>query len=189
MKSQTIHLDEAGLIRSVVDMNDLSADVRHHLSECPICQRKKQQFEQELTSLERMAEAFAPLPRKRVMYLEKPFGKVSFYTLLRPVFAAGTAIVLLVLGILWLPAPLTISQNEQTEHSQTEQIARVVEEMEEDRQLMAEIRDLEEDALPDFYQGISGESYGYFDEDFVDFVVPMEETRIRPAGRFANSPD
>ncbi|MDM8552789.1 hypothetical protein QUF72_22100 [Desulfobacterales bacterium HSG2] len=178
MKIQTIHLDEEQLIRSVVDENDLSADVRNHLSACPMCQGKKQQFERELDTLGHMAKIFAPSPRESVTYSEKPgfFEKVGFYPLLRPVLAA-----LLIFGIILPPALLTISEEER--------MARLVEEMENDRQLMTEIRALEEDALPDFYQDISGEFYGYFDEEFVNFVAPMEETRIRPAGRFASSPD
>ena len=181
MKSQTIHLNEEQFIRSVVDISDLSADAQIHLSACPMCQKKKQQFEQELNRLECMAKAFAPLPQRNVICSEKPafLKKISFYPLFRPVFAAGTAVLLLTLGIIWLPAPI----------SQEEQMARLAIEMEDDRQLMTEIRILEEDALPEFYQDISGEFYGYFDEEFVDFVVPMESIRIRPAGRFASSPD
>ena len=165
MKCKDLHLDEDQVIRSVVDENDLAARVRNHLSTCLVCQGKKQQIEQELRSLGRMAKEFAPLPQQKVRL---PFDKSSSLWPWRPVFATGFAAILLIAGIWWSGLFTT---------SQEKMMAQIMRETEKDRQLMAEIQALEGYAPLDFYPDISTESYdGYFDE-FLEFVVSLEENQ------------
>ncbi|QTA90670.1 hypothetical protein [Desulfonema magnum] len=168
MKSKTIHLDEDQLIWSVVDENDLAPAVRNHLSSCPVCQERKRHFEQELNNLGNMTKAFSPLPR------EKPVPVVQiFRNWLRPAFVSGFALVLLIMGI-WWSSPFPVSQENR--------MTQAVGEMEDDSQLVVEIRVVEEYALPDLYMDIAGESYGYFGDEFLEFVVPLEENQIRSTG-------
>ena len=49
--------------------------------------------------------------------------------------------------------------------------------MQKDEQLMAEIIALEEYSPIDVYQDDSEKFNGYFDEEFVEFVVPLEENQ------------
>lgn len=168
MKSNDLHLNEDQVIRSVVDENDLSVAVRDHLSTCLACQRKKEQIEKELTSLCRMAKESAPLPRQEIRL---PFHKPRLWSW-RPVFATGLAVILLIAGVWWYGL-VTTSKEKMT--------AQIIGEAEKDRQLTAEIDALEEYAPYDFYPDISGESDpDYFDE-FLEFVVPLEENQNKEA--------
>jgi hypothetical protein len=167
MRSRDIHLNEERLICSVVDQNDLSADEQNHLFTCSVCQGEKQQLEQELTNLGRMAKEFAPLPEKNIIpllqeSLQKPRSSWSW----RPVFAAGFVVILLIVGI-WMYSPF--------KRYQEYKIAKLIERMKDDEKLMAEIRSLEEQALSGFYMDISGESYRYVDDEFLEFILPLEE--------------
>ena len=106
MKSKEIHLNEDQLIRFVVDENDLTGTERDHLSTCPVCRGEKERFEQELTSLGRLAKSFAPLPKQKI----RPFFQVSRRSWSwKPLFAVGFAAILLMIGIWWF-APFPISQ-------------------------------------------------------------------------------
>lgn len=169
MKSKDLHLNEDQVIRSVVDENDLPAAARDHLSTCLSCKREKGQIEQELTSLGRMAKESAPLPRQEIrLPFHKPRGLWSW----RPALATGLAVVLLIAGI-WWSSLVTTSKEKMT--------AQIILEAEKDRQLMAEIDALEEYVPSDFYPDISWESDpDYFDE-FLEFVVPLEENQNKEA--------
>ncbi len=203
-----IHLNEDQIIRAIVSEQDLPASLLAHLYACGTCQDKKQGLERELEILESMAGAFTPLPRRRRLKNFKKARRLVFFPIQRPAFAAGLA-ALLFLMALWWPWPFADSPGRQmAQMDQEREEARplvaeyVLEEgpmptpetltqrMEEDQQLMREICELEEHALPDFYLNISGEPYDYVDEEFLDFVVPSEETRLRPSSRvgYANSP-
>ncbi len=162
MNSKNLHLNEDQVIRSVVDENDLPATVRNHLSTCLVCQGKKQQIEQELSTLGGMASQFAPLPRREVrLPVYKPRSLWSW----RPVFAVGFAAVLLIAGIWWYALVTT---------SQEKMMSQIMWETKQDEQLMAEIYALEEYAPVDVYPDVSAESdAGYFDE-FLRFVSPLE---------------
>ena len=161
MNSKNLHLNEDQVIRSVVDENDLPATVRNHLSTCLVCQGKKQQIEQELSTLGRMASEFAPLPRREVRL---PFYKPRSLWSWRPVFVAGFAAVLLIAGI-WYALVAT---------SQEKMMSQIMWETKQDEQLMAEIYALEEYAPVDVYPDVSAEfDAGYFD-DFLRFVSPLE---------------
>ncbi len=176
MKPKEFHLNEDQILCSVVDEKDLTVNMQYHLSACPVCHQKKQQFGQELGRLGLMAKAFAPLPREKVRLLEKPgfFEKFGFYPIKKAAFAAGFAVVLIMAGITWQLGTFTDSQEKMMTH--------LVWEMEDDQQLMVEIRELEEYELPDFYLDIYGGSHGYFDEEFLNFVAPLEENQGSPVG-------
>jgi hypothetical protein len=165
VKSKNLHLDEDQVIRSVVDENDLPATVRNHFSTCLVCQGKKQQIEQELRNLGYVAEECAPLPRREVrLPFYEPRGLWSW----RPVFLAGFAAIVLMAGIWWYGL-LTASHEKM--------MSQVILETKKDEQLMAEINALEEYTPVDLYPDISGEpDLGYFDE-FLMFVVPLEENQ------------
>lgn len=172
MKSKHIHLSEDQLIRFLTDEKE-SGD---HLSACPECQGKKQQFEKELDKLGQMAKAFAPSPQYDTVFLKKTgfSEKTVYHPFRRSVFAAGFVIVLLVTGIWW---------SVQNDISSEPQLAGIISEMEKDQKLMSEIYEMGEYAPPDLYLEISGESYGYFNDEFLEFVAPLgEDGNTGPVG-------
>lgn len=171
MTRQNIHLNEDQLIRAVVDAQDLPAEIRQHLASCPMCREKKHYFETVLSNLEEMTETFSPLPQRKITLPDhQPFlRKIRWLAAPLPAFAAGLALFLLMLNT-WYPGPGKVSDENLR--------VQVVREAEDAPQLITEISALEEYTLPDIYQDISGESYGYFDNEFMDFIVPTEEKRI-----------
>ncbi len=170
------HLNEDQFIRAVVDESDLSGTARNHLSECPECRAKKQEFEELLSSFGAMAKAFAPLPRKKVGISVPP--RWFRYPLLQPVFAAGVLLALLLI-ILWQSVPLRV---------QDEGTARILREMEKDEALMAEVIELEESPVPEnLYPEIFAEPCGYFNDEFLEFVAPSEESRPLPRSAMPRS--
>ncbi|MDM8525596.1 hypothetical protein QUF80_19675 [Desulfococcaceae bacterium HSG8] len=172
MKTESVHLNEDQLICAVVDESDLTVAVRNHLFACPACQNEKQQFEQELKILGHMAEKFVPLHRKAVSSLpeRQGFWKNVFLSPVKwPRFAAGLTVILLMVGIWGSP---------QFETGYEEEIVQTAWESDEDQQMTTDIRVLEGYTLPEFYLDVSGETYGYFDEEFLEFVAPLEENQI-----------
>jgi len=170
MKKDSIHLNESEIIRAVTDQNDLPDDLRRHLSLCSVCQKKKEAFEHKLNHLAYMTEKFAPLPQKKLrLPLPSPVRILKPYNPSwnrHPVFVTGMAVTLLLIVSSWIMI-----------NNQGATTAQIIREMEEDQRLITEIQYLEENILPDVYTNISGESYEYFDEEFLDFMVPVEENR------------
>lgn len=173
MKDKIIHLSEDQLARSVADEGGTDRLAETHLSGCPECRERKARFEKELDRLAHLTDILTPPPRNPIMLPDEwePHGKSVFRPLGRPVFAGGIAVLLLLVGVWWSVRP-AISPQQRT--------ARIVSEMEEDRKLMSEIRELEEYALPEIYLEVSGESYGYLDKEFVEFVAPLEKEDKSP---------
>lgn len=162
------HLNEDQFIRAIADESDLSRTERTHLSECPECRAKKQEFEDILNTFTAMAKAFAPLPRKKIGLSERP--GFSRYPRLQPVFAAGLLFAMLLLISLWPSAP------SREEHGTTAR--QILREMEKDEALMDEVLELEESE--NLYPELFAEPCGYFNDEFLDFVVPSEEGRPSP---------
>jgi hypothetical protein len=159
------HLNEDQFVRTVADEKDLSGTERSHLSECPLCRAKKQEFEELLNNFTAMAKAFAPLPRKKIEITE-PAGFLR-YLRLQPLFAAGLLLMLLI-GF-W-----------QIRIHQEESLA-IIREMEKDEALMSEVIELEESPVPEnLYPEIFAEPCGYFNDEFLEFVAPSEESRPVP---------
>jgi len=169
VKGMDIHLNEDQIIKAVVDQNDLSADERSHLSTCSVCQGKKKQFEQELNNLGRMVKECAPLPERKLIPLyQEPLQKSWGSWFWRPVFVCGVALILLIAGI-WFSTPYKSYREYKT--------AQLIEEIEDDQKFMDAIEVLEEKVLFNFYPDVSGEPYSYVDDEFLEFIFPLEESQ------------
>ena len=167
IRSGAYHLNEDQFIRTVADEKDLSGTERSHLSECPLCRAKKQEFEELLNNFTAMAKAFAPLPRKKIE-INEPAGFIE--SAASALFAVGLLLMLLI-GF-W-----------QIRIHQEENLA-IIREMEKDEALMSEVIELEESPVPEnLYPEIFAEPCGYFNDEFLEFVAPSEE--IRPVPRSA----
>lgn len=161
MKESNMHLNEDQIVLSLVDENDLSEDMKNHLLACPECQEKKTALISELKNLGKMAKGLTPLPKRKPAL---PVRKSRRFGLGLPVVAAGCAAAL-VIAFLWN----TIFFNQPPK----QMTARLSTEVEADFYLMDDI--LEESALPDYYLDIAVASYSYFDDEFLEFVVPLGE--------------
>ncbi len=161
MKDKSIHLSEDQILLSLVDENDLSEDTKSHFLACPACRRKKATFVLELDRLGEKAKDFTPdLKQNSVLFSRKPrhfFPRI-------PIFAAGFALVLII--VLALSLVLFTDSSKQI-------TTRLAMETEEDLYLLEDI--LKESALPEYYLDIAVTFNSYFDDEFLEFIIPMEE--------------
>ena len=154
------HLDEDQIIVSIVDENDLPKKLKSHLDACPVCQEGKKALMAQLEEMGRMAKELAPRPQGIVL----PEPKVSWGLSFRwPVVASGLAslvIIAAVWGLMLFRGP----QMEMAPGFAGQQVVGLV--------FIEDI--LEESALPSYYLDIAVASFEYFDDDFMDFIAPME---------------
>ena len=162
-----LHLDETQIVQAVVDVADLSPDVREHLAACTHCLEIKENFAQELAKLGQLAEHYAPKPQRRIK-LPVAEGKQTFWSSFswRNV-AAATATVAAVLLIVW---GTNVMRNLSQPGTQN-----LAADMLEAERLMTEVNTLVDNALPSFYLEISGEKSPDDAEEFYQFLIPAVE--------------
>lgn len=167
MSSERInHLSEDQIIRAIVDQADLTRDLREHLSQCPQCGPKKRQAEENLAQLGRMAERFSPTPQRPIRL---PARQSRVFFLSRPwQFALGTAFVCL---FIWVLAGPLLFKDEPVKKAGISTRYMI----ESDQQFMTEVTLLSENALPQEYMDMIGESDEDLEEDFMDFLIPSLE--------------
>jgi len=161
MKTHDLHLDADQIIHAVVDADDLITFERNHLLKCPLCQRKEQELEEELKRLGEMSKEMVPLPRRRFIPVAQE--SQSWFSW-QHVLTTGFVIVLLMIGIWWTSIFTRLKENESIQ---------ITQEMETSQQLMAEINFIEDYALPDRYLDIIVETNDYYDEEFLEFILPL----------------
>ncbi len=157
------HLRENDILQAVIDDTDLSVPRQRHLLECPQCRSQKERLENELTRLGQLAEHYVPEPQRRVRVAEQevraPFFNRGF------VFSA--AAVAAVIIVVW--ATFLIRSQQQGS------IGNLAQNMVEAERLMMEIDVLVENALPQVYLDIIGETKLNLDQDFLDFLIPTPD--------------
>lgn len=159
MTEKRTHLNDDQFVVSLVDENDLSKDAREHLLACPVCQEKRRALALDLDHIGGLARDLAPLPQKQPMPALREHRRFYFRL---PAFSAAIAVALLVF-CLWNIDLRTDSSNQVTKQLSVE------EEM--SPGLLDDI--LEASVVPPIYVDIAGASTSYFDDDFVEFVVPL----------------
>lgn len=161
MKDKDIHLNEDQILLSIVDGGEPREEVKNHLAACPLCREERAVLIGDLERLGQMAEELTPLPQKRSVL---PLRKPQRFRLRLPVFAAGFAVVLLI-ACLWSLSFFTDPSKQTRPPFSTEVKA--------DLSLIDDI--LEDSALPEYYLDIADAPYGYFDDRFLEFLVPLGE--------------
>jgi len=161
------HLDEDQLIQALVDKTDLRQDLRKHLSQCGHCSERKRHMEEDLLQLGRMAERLSPSPRRKVQLPAKqPYRTIQWSWRWRTALGVAAAAVFMLFVInlppLFKPEPVV-------------KIAPITQEKIEDEALMTEVSRLSENALPQEYMDMIGESDEDSEEDFMDFLIPSLE--------------
>ena len=166
-REKRIHLDDEDVFVAVVDESDLPAGLQEHLSTCPECRKRKEAFAENLARLGQVAERLAPLPRRKVSIPAAETRSPQWWPWgwrrgMVAVMAAAAVVV-----VAWLSTSLITTPESR--------IAKLQQELLEDDRLMAEVRLLEENALPPLVMEIAGESHPGFDHRFMRFVVPIDE--------------
>jgi predicted anti-sigma-YlaC factor YlaD len=161
------HLEEDDILQAVIDDTDLSVLQQQHLAECSQCRTHKERLEHELARLGQLAERYAPKPQRRIIVAEQ---KVR-WPLLNWRIAFSAAAVAAVILIVW---GTILIQNQQQGS-----IGNLAQDMVEAERLMTQINILVENALPQVYLDIVGETSLSLDEDFMDFLIPTNEGAAR----------
>jgi len=135
------HLDEAQILGTLVDEDALAPEVREHLSVCSSCLAEKERLQRNLHTMGKLARSLAPSPAG-FFSLEEARSFRRFTWNWRQGAAAGFALACVVAVLVGTFIPGSLRNEKASMFSQ---------EMIEDDELMAEIRDLEQDALPPLY--------------------------------------
>jgi hypothetical protein len=164
------HLKEKQILQALIDAKDLPMPLQKHLIECVHCRSQKEHLEQELARLGQLAQRYAPEPQKRILVTDqKPRSAFSEFLSGRLAFAA--AAVAFVLIVIW--GTLLIRSHQQGS------IGNLAKDVVEAERLMTEINVLVENALPQVYLDIVGETNLNMDKDFMDFLIPTGESTPR----------
>jgi hypothetical protein len=161
MKDKGTHLNEDQILTSLVEKKDLPEERRRHLENCAVCQDKRTSFLSELEYLGKMAGEFTPRPQRKPVLPARESGRQRFRRLaFVSGFAAAVLVAILCSVILFSDSS---KQNKVDLAVQSEVRLHLVEEI------------LDEPALSRHYLDITVTSYSDFDEEFLKFVVPLEE--------------
>ncbi len=161
------HLGENDILQAVIDDTDLSMLQQQHLQECSQCRSQKERLENELARLGQLAEHYAPEPQRRVTVAEQKVRAPFF----NKGFAFSAAAVAAVIIVVW--ATFLIRSQQQGS------IGNLAQNMVEAERLMTEIDVLVENALPQVYLDIVGETNLNLDQDFLDFLIPTSDDAPR----------
>jgi len=178
MKNQDGHLNEDRIIRAIVDENDLTTTEQNHLSNCSMCQKEKQEFEQVLSRMGDISQELVPSPQRRFIFT--PQKSLSWFRW-QPALATGFVIVLLIMGI-WWSSPFELFQENGS--------LQITQKIESDQQFVGEISLVEDYVLPDRYLYIIGTSdeddyddydtyddyndyENYYDDELLESVIPL----------------
>jgi hypothetical protein len=160
MKTEIGHLNEKQLIAAVVAEEGLKEKPRRHLETCSLCRGERDALTSKLDLLGRMAKEFTPRPRKRPAIPLRESHPISFR---RMALAAGLGAALLV-AFIWGPALIP--------DPATQMVVELAGDEEMEVFLVDDI--LDESALPDYYLDMAASSDSYFDDEFMEILVPLE---------------
>ena len=161
------HMGENDILQAVIDDKDLSMQQQQHLQECSQCRSQKERLENELARLGQLAEHYAPEPQRRIRVVEQKVRAPFF----NRGFAFSAAAVAAVIIVVW--ATFLIRNQQQGS------IGNLAQNMVEAERLMMEIDVLVENALPQVYLDIVGETNLNLDQDFLDFLIPASDDPTR----------
>ena len=161
------HLDSGRIVASVVDERELSPGEREHLSRCPECTAARARLASQLSVLSGQVARHTPLSRKKIVLpAEQPVNAMAWIMRWSLGVAAAVATVVIVAAFLLgrlFPGGLQVVDE-----------TKLAGETARDEMLLAEVRALENDPLPEAYSEIIPDPGVSLDEDFFDFLIPLE---------------
>lgn len=161
------HLDPERIVASMVDELELSSVEREHLSLCPECAAARASLASRLAGLSGQAARHTPPSRRKVVLPEeKPVNATAWVMRWSLGVAAAVATVVVVAAFLLgrlFPGGLPVVDE-----------TKLAGETARDEMLLAEVRALENDPLPDAYSKIIPDPGVILDEDFFDFLIPLD---------------
>jgi len=161
------HLRQDHTVRAAIDRSDLRPDRQNHLSVCRECQAAVTELEATLASLGKAARQHTPAPNRQIELHQKELRMPAFpfrhWQAAVGSALAGLALVCLIWGS-FLGAPKSV----QTADLKPESPAN-------SETIITEISIMLADILPPEYQEIASGTVCYFDDSFVEFLMPVIE--------------
>ncbi|MFC1824575.1 hypothetical protein ACFL9T_17855 [Thermodesulfobacteriota bacterium] len=162
MKDKTLHPDEDQILRSLVDDHGLPEKTRKHLEDCEACRHLRSSFQSELEFMGKMAGECTPAPLKKPVLPEPKPDRQQKYRL--PVFAFGFAAAALVAVLSVFILFSDFSRELGTDLAVKSEVR---------MHLLEDI--LNESELSENYLDITSTDVSYFDDEFLEFVIPLED--------------
>ncbi|MBT8338973.1 MAG: hypothetical protein HKP58_08980 [Desulfatitalea sp.] len=162
----TSHLTHDELLTALVDTEDLHAGRKEHLRACARCSHDLAQLTFRFTRMGQTARKLAPAPSRPFRLPQRREKPSAFF--LRPVWLMGLTAALLLAITIWRPQWMP----------HTDVPFRMAYDATAERELMARIDELVDDALPKPYQQLSAVNAPVVivnpmvDEDLINWVVP-----------------
>ena len=157
------HLQQEHILWAVIDESELAGEYRQHLRQCPVCKTKVEQLRSGLEDLGEIARQAVPsytrpvrLPSERVARISQNAGWLPFF---------GAAAMAGLLVFFYFMGTKTMIPSEFATLQSQESLL-------EDESLMRQISEMVENPLSEDMYEISGENGIWFDDDFLQFVVP-----------------
>lgn len=161
------HLRPERIIASLADERELTPIELGHLASCPSCSAARDRLASQLAGLSEQAVRHTPPSSKKVVLpAEQPVNPMAWFMRWSMGVAAAVAtaviVVVFLLGRLFPGGPLV------------EDATTLAREASRDEALLAEVRALENDPLPQAYKEIIPDPGVSLDDDFFDFLIPLD---------------
>ena len=160
------HLDSERIMISMVDERELSPSEREHLSLCPDCAAARARLVSQLSGLSAQAVTHTPVSRKKIaLPAEQQANAMAWF--MRWSLGMAAAVATVVIVAVFLLGRMFPGGQGFDEMKLASETAR-------DEMLLAEVRALENDPLPRAYSEIIPDAGVSLDEDFFDFLIPLD---------------
>ena len=159
-REHELHLSEHQIFQSLEEGAGLSSELKEHLRQCSLCTAERANLIGQLTRLDEMARAYAPLPLRKIRLPSQHPGKSSRWRWQRfgSLTAAGMAFALI--GF------VSVST------FQHHKLARLNDETQRDQQLMIDISNYEKSDLPQPWLDILGDPDVGINEEMLETIAP-----------------
>jgi len=171
----TQHLNEDNIIRSIIDLNDLSSVDKNHLTTCERCKEERQGLERHLNKINVLAREYLPVRNERLTVVQNFDRYRQGLFIVHPVIIA---FCLVAIAVIWLPTPAKLYK-EYTDNL-------IIEKALADKDIRGAIQELNEQLLTDLKVDVSensDSSENCVNEDFIKFIVPVS-IQMDSAGQF-----
>lgn len=169
MSGKDRHPGDEIIIKAIVDEADLSQETLGHLSDCETCRMRKETLEADLNRFSSLADELMPQPT-RAVNLEIRDNRKALPGRFSPAFAVAIILMITLAGLFFL-MPGRVPHNGEQNFT----VAELTAEIEKHNLLVAEVMELEENIMPDFYSVLTGDTGADSFDEFIDFVFPIKE--------------
>ncbi len=163
------HLTDQQIFQAVVDETDLSGDRQAHLARCRQCRDGKARLESDLFKLGQLAEKHTLNPPRRAVVgtsAAAPFVRsIPRFWGMSAAAAVSVAFLTVAIWLFTVPRP-TGPPGEPVS-------AQAI--IADDIRFMSEVGKMVENALPEVYFQILGDSEPLFDDAFMEFMIPSTD--------------